>query len=160
MSYVASDEYMRLGRKVDSDAISLNDAVDAAGIAGGSTARGGGPGWLNVDFWERWKGWYGGWTQFRSANIDKPPILPIQSTDDVDQWASEVDAWKKSFVAESIKAGKVGALAGPLGSATEGQEGGGILGTTGATYIKVAAFAGVALSLGYLLSGAARLRGR
>lgn len=159
MAYVESDEYMRLGRKVGSEADSLDSAVDAAGIQGGAKARDGSPGWLSIDWWQRWKGWYGSWTQFRSANVDKPPILPIQSTDDVDQWASEIDAWKKSFVAESLKAGKAGALAGPLGTTSEGK-GGGLFGSTSATYLKIGVFAGVVLSIGYVLSSAARLRGR
>lgn len=112
MAFVSSDEYMRLGRKVDGEATGINDAVNAA-LADKAA-------YMTGDWWERWAGWYGAWTQFRSANIDKAPFIPIQDTSDVDQWATEADAWKADLakIQKSAPAAQQH-LVGPLDSATE-----------------------------------------
>jgi len=112
MSFVSSDEYMRLGRKVGGEADGLNDAVQAALRDHAA--------YMTGDWWERWMGWYGAWTQFRSANIDKVPFIPVQDTSDVDQWAKEVDAWKADLARIQLSAPAAQQhFQGPTGSATE-----------------------------------------
>lgn len=86
MSLSTTENWQRYGRQIDADMTVLDEAVDHFGI-----------GRVGGAWWQGWKGFYGGWTQYYQGEVKPNPISPLHDDSDLTEFANKLDVWKKEF---------------------------------------------------------------
>lgn len=112
MAFVSTEEFQREGRAVNSEMVSLDEAVDRTSKDQQKLGE------KNVPFpdgpwWQRWKGFYGSWTQYFGEQVQPTPILPVHDDGDIQQWGKELAQWKADF-AKGQTQNATAQLKGPL----------------------------------------------
>lgn len=157
MSFVATDDWQRYGRQIDADMTVVDDSVDKLLPLG-----------MSGEFWQGWKGFYGGWTQYYQEDVKPTPVLPWHDDSPLTEYAQKLDVWKsevKSLQDQFLKTKKIAVPIAPTAllstTSTQAQsDTGANTGTSRSTSWLVpvgATFVGLFL-IGYVLSSGAKLR--
>jgi hypothetical protein len=146
MSFVTSSELQREGAAVNSEVLSLDEAVDRA--FQGKQPFPDGP------WWQRWKGFRGSWSQYYEEQIKPTPLLPFHDDGDVQNWSKELGAWKGEF-SKGQAANSVKDLGGPITGPPIAPNGGSS--TVPTTLKALAALAGLG-AVGYFLANVASVK--
>jgi hypothetical protein len=120
MAFVSTEEFQREGRAVDSEMTSLSEAVDRTTKERQTLGASKVP-FPDGPWWQRWQGFYGGWTQYYQEQVRPTPVLPLHDDGDIQQWAKELADWKADF-AKGQAQNATAQLKGPLtrGGAPDG----------------------------------------
>lgn len=97
MGLLNIEEFVRKGQQIDLDMLNLDSAIK--GIAKNSPAN------VPPADLMTWKGLYSDWEYFFRTNIKNPPILPFQSTSDLDLWLSRLESWRVKMQKWALSSG-------------------------------------------------------